>query len=270
MNTAAQDNPFDSPTGRPAPLFSGLFQQFRDPLKIHIFLKRRGGSGAAPHPSLLKRYKNTTNKGAWSMAKVNRNIFLDGVSGMVGKQMVIKRMRGGGTILTNKPTFSADRVFSEDQLSHQQVFRLATAYGKLMKREPIYLALAEGTSRTGLSSQRRIHFNTIRNIANVFSGVYAEDFAVEVQTESQNFKAFTFAGVDGSRLIAIWTDGIAVNDDTGIPSIIVLPGFSGWNATGIDILNGFEQKLISNNENGNLVFHDLLIKDYPIIIRLSK
>jgi parallel beta-helix repeat protein len=122
----------------------------------------------------------------------------------------------------------------------------------------------------GLSSQRRIHFNTIRNIANVFSGVYAEDFAVEVQTESQNFKAFTFAGVDGSKLVALWTDGVAVNDDPGILSSITIPGFSGWYATGIEILNGFEQQLTSNNENGNLVIRDLLIKDYPIIIRLSK
>jgi hypothetical protein len=61
-----------------------------------------------------------------------------------------------------------------------------------------------------------------------------------------------------------------MDDDPGIPSTITIPGFVGWNASGIDILNGFEQKLITSDENGNLVIRDLLVKDYPIIIRLSK
>jgi hypothetical protein len=120
-----------------------------------------------------------------------------------------------------------------------------------------------------VSSLRSIHFNTIRYIANVFSGVHAEDFAVEIQTEAQNIKSFTFAGTDGSRLVALWTDGKAVEDDPGTPTTITLPGFSGWGAKGIDILNGFEQELIKTNENGSLIIKDFLIKDYPIIVRLS-
>jgi hypothetical protein len=59
-------------------------------------------------------------------------------------------------------------------------------------------------------------------------------------------------------------------DDPGVASTITIPGFAGWNATGIDMLNGFEQKLTTSTENGNLIIRDLLIKDYPIIIRLSK
>ena len=122
----------------------------------------------------------------------------------------------------------------------------------------------------GMSSQRLIQFNTIRNIANVFSGMRADGFAVEAQTESANYKMFTFAGSDGSRLVALWADGVAANDDPGIPSTITIPGFAGWKATGIDVLNGFEQGLITDDENGNLVISDFLLKDYPIIIRLSQ
>ena len=122
----------------------------------------------------------------------------------------------------------------------------------------------------GMSSQRLIQFNTIRNIANVFSGMRADEFTVEAQTESANYKIFTFSGSDGSRLVALWADGVAVNDDPGIPSTITIPGFAGWKATGIDVLNGFEQGLITEDENGNLVISDFLLKDYPIIIRLSQ
>jgi hypothetical protein len=122
----------------------------------------------------------------------------------------------------------------------------------------------------GMTSLRHVHYNAIRNIANVFAGTHVDEFAIDIQTESKNFKAFTFAGTEGSNLIALWTDDAAVNDDPGIPSTITIPGFADWNATGIDILNGFEQKLITGDENGNLVIHDFLLKDYPIIIRLSK
>ena len=76
-----------------------------------------------------------------------------------------------------------------------------------------------------MSSLIAIDFNTIRNIANVFSGVYVEEFVVDVQTEARNVKSFTFAGADGSRLVALWTDGVAVEDDPGIPAAIILPGF---------------------------------------------
>ena len=37
---------------------------------------------------------------------------------------------------------------------------------------------------------------------------------------------------------------------------------------GIDVLNSFEQELMTEAENGNLVIPNLLVKDYPIILRL--
>jgi len=35
----------------------------------------------------------------------------------------------------------------------------------------------------------------------------------------------------------------------------------------IDVLNNFEQELITETENGGLVIRNLLVKDYPIIIK---
>jgi len=83
------------------------------------------------------------------MAKVKGNLFLERVRGKVGDQMVLKRVRGGGTILCKKPTYSNDRTFSERQQARQQMFREATAYASKMKHEPVYLATAKGTARTG-------------------------------------------------------------------------------------------------------------------------
>ena len=38
---------------------------------------------------------------------------------------------------------------------------------------------------------------------------------------------------------------------------------------GIDVLHGFEQELSIETVDGNLVIRNLLIKDYPIILRLT-
>jgi hypothetical protein len=66
----------------------------------------------------------------------------------------------------------------------------------------------------------------------------------------------------------VWTDGVAVDDDPGVPATITFPGTSAEQVIGIDVLHGFEQGLIIEMENGNLVIRELLVKDYPIILRL--
>jgi hypothetical protein len=83
------------------------------------------------------------------MAKAGRNVLLNGIVGTIGDQLVIKRGRGCSTIISKKPTFSPDRVFTQAQLARQEAFRAATAYAKAKKHEPVYLALAEGTEKTG-------------------------------------------------------------------------------------------------------------------------
>jgi hypothetical protein len=74
---------------------------------------------------------------------------------------------------------------------------------------------------------------------------------------------------DGSYLVALWRDGIAVDDDPGIPATVTVPGFSVQEVTGIDVLYGFEQQLVTEEKDGSLVIPDLLIKDYPIIVRIG-
>jgi hypothetical protein len=114
------------------------------------------------------------------------------------------------------------------------------------------------------------HSNTVRNIANIFAGASADSFAVEIQTAVQNIKAFTFAKTDGSKLIAVWIDGLAVENDSEMLATLTIPIISAGEVTGIDVLYGFEQQLITSSENGNLVIRGLLIKDYPIILRITE
>ncbi len=81
------------------------------------------------------------------MAKVHGNIFMDRLSGSLGDQLVVKKGRGGRTIICAKPTFSEDREFSPAQLARQQAFREAASYAKTQKRNPIYIEQAQGTGK---------------------------------------------------------------------------------------------------------------------------
>jgi hypothetical protein len=112
--------------------------------------------------------------------------------------------------------------------------------------------------------------STVRNLSTTMAGNKPISLPVTIQSEATNVESYGFSLPNGDNLLALWIDGVAIDHDAGIPSMLVIPGFAGWNATGIDVLYGFEQELISSNENGNLIIRDLLIKDYPIIIRLSK
>jgi hypothetical protein len=80
------------------------------------------------------------------MAKLKRNVLIEGLSGTLGKDLVFRQMRDGRTIVSTK--FS-NRVFSNGQLTHQSRFQQAAAYARQAARtNPIYAELAKGTTKT--------------------------------------------------------------------------------------------------------------------------
>lgn len=82
------------------------------------------------------------------MAKVRENLVMQGLSGTLGNQLIIKTDKGGRTIISAKPQFRSDREFSPAQLAQQQAFREAAAYGKVMKGEEIYIKKANGGAKS--------------------------------------------------------------------------------------------------------------------------
>jgi hypothetical protein len=91
---------------------------------------------------------------------------------------------------------------------------------------------------------------------------------MNIQSNMTNIRNYNFSLSDGSQLVALWTDGIAVDDDPGVNSTVTIQNVSVQKVMGIDVLNSFEQPLDINVEGSNLVINGLLIKDYPIFIHL--
>ena len=108
-----------------------------------------------------------------------------------------------------------------------------------------------------------------RNLSTIMAGARAANLPVQIQSSVTNTVSYTFSLPGDNHLVALWTNGIATEYDPGITATVTLPGFVDHTVTGVDVLHGFEQPVIASEEDGNLVIRNLLVKDYPIILRLS-
>lgn len=81
------------------------------------------------------------------MAKVIDNVIVQGLSGQLGGQIVMRRLRDGRTIVCKSPDFSS-RKLSESQKEHHRRVKAASQYARSASRSnPIYARLAEGTMK---------------------------------------------------------------------------------------------------------------------------
>jgi parallel beta-helix repeat protein len=110
--------------------------------------------------------------------------------------------------------------------------------------------------------------SVVRNLCTLMAGAEPADLQVQIQSTATNIVSYTFSTPNGDHMVALWTDGVAVDNDPGIETTLTIPDFIAGEVIGLDILYGIEQQIITDNEDGNLVIRDLLVKDYPIILLL--
>ncbi|MFZ5820870.1 MAG: cellulase family glycosylhydrolase [Chloroflexota bacterium] len=110
----------------------------------------------------------------------------------------------------------------------------------------------------------------IHNLCDTLAGAEPTNITVSLEIDAEaNIRHYAFTLPNGERLVALWTNDEAVENDPGVKATLTFPDSSAQSVTGIDVFNGFEQELVTENENGNLVIRNLLVKDYPIILRFS-
>jgi len=120
----------------------------------------------------------------------------------------------------------------------------------------------------GVTPSRVTSFALLQNLCTVMAGARADSVSVEIQSPATDIRSYGFSFPSGDKLVALWTDGVAMDDDPGVTATLVLSGLAGKRVTGIDALNGFQQEMTTEVEGGDLVIRNLLVKDYPIIVRL--
>jgi hypothetical protein len=110
----------------------------------------------------------------------------------------------------------------------------------------------------------------VQNLNKILAGVEpTERLPMQIESEAADIRSYSFSLDNGDYLVALWTDGVAVDDDLGTPATLTFPGLSAGEVVAYDVLHGFEQQLVKDNENGNFVVHDLLVKDYPVFLHFT-
>lgn len=107
---------------------------------------------------------------------------------------------------------------------------------------------------------------SIKNLATIMAGTKPTSLIIEIQSEATNIRNYTFSLSNGDNLIALWTDGVAVDEDPGVNADLIYNGFAEKEVIAVDVLNGYQQTLVTD---GNTI-KDLIVRDYPLILRISR
>jgi len=118
----------------------------------------------------------------------------------------------------------------------------------------------------GTQEELPLMMRAIKNIATVMAGTKPTELPIEIQSEATNIRNYTFSLSNGDNLIALWTDGVAIDENPGVNADLIFDGFTGKDIVAIDVLNGYQQTLVTD---GNTI-KDLIVRDYPLMLRISK
>ena len=130
-----------------------------------------------------------------------------------------------------------------------------------------HLGLGVGTYQPGIDFEPAIIQPAFKNLCTAMAGPTPFDFSAVIEEKVADLKQHGFTLPNGDYILALWRDVEPGPDDAGVPVTITLPALAGYRAKGIDVLYGFEQQLITSDKDGDLVIRDLLVKDYPILLR---
>ncbi|MFC1656587.1 hypothetical protein ACFL14_01295 [Patescibacteria group bacterium] len=106
----------------------------------------------------------------------------------------------------------------------------------------------------------------IPNICTIMAGATPADFPIEIQSPAENIESYTFSLSNGDKLIALWTDGVAVDDDSGVSADLTFDGLSGKEVVAVDVLKGYQQDIVVNGDK----IKNLTVRDYPLMLKITK
>jgi hypothetical protein len=112
-------------------------------------------------------------------------------------------------------------------------------------------------------------YPAIRNLSTLMAGAKPTDLSASIESDAFKIMSYGFVLPKQDQLFVFWSNSVASELDPGVSATLTIRAPASSSVSAIDVLNGFEQGLVADRDGGNLVIHDLLIKDYPIIVRLT-
>ena len=112
-------------------------------------------------------------------------------------------------------------------------------------------------------------YYSLRTMATVTDGAVPSKYSVEVESLDAPHDTCRLALEDGSRLVGVWLTQRAKELCQPITASMRLPDFTATKVIGIDPINGFEQELRFEIVDGGTVITDLLVADFPTMLKLT-
>ena len=115
--------------------------------------------------------------------------------------------------------------------------------------------------------QPQAAYYVTRNLATILDELEPAEFEYTVDRAPSNLEVFPLRSPNGSAL-ALWLGGRAQDQCEGIPVDVLLKGPC-RKAIGYDPMNGVAQELSVTQSGGNALLKGILVRDWPLIVRLS-
>jgi len=110
----------------------------------------------------------------------------------------------------------------------------------------------------------------IRNLSYLLEGLEVFSFPVNVESDSKLVRYYTFKDAQGNLYLTIWNDNAAAVNYDGIECNISIPNTASKSVLVMDPFNAFQQKLVTVNNGGDLMLEKVVLKDYPMVIKISR
>jgi len=112
-------------------------------------------------------------------------------------------------------------------------------------------------------------YYALRTLNTVLDGWKPADFPVQLDSE-RTLEHFTFAHPDGGKMLTAWIPGNTTDGLVETRCDVTIPNIKASLARGIDVLNGVEQPLDFHVSDNATKLPGILIKDYPVFIRIEQ
>ncbi|MBI2842844.1 MAG: discoidin domain-containing protein [Armatimonadetes bacterium] len=119
-------------------------------------------------------------------------------------------------------------------------------------------------------SQPQPAYYVLRTLCTIFEDAQPAPMLVQFSNKERKLESWTFELPKGDRLVSVSLAGNSADDSPDYQTDITIPGETFGKAVAIDVLNGTEQDLIVSRNGTDAVLRGMLVKDYPIVLRLSK
>jgi hypothetical protein len=118
----------------------------------------------------------------------------------------------------------------------------------------------------GLAASNEMQINMTQNLATIIAGAKPVDLSLVIGSEATNIKNYNFFLPNGDKLVALWTDGVSVENDSGVKADLTLESIAADEVVAIDIFSGLQQPLVI--EEGTI--KNLIVRDYPLMLSITE